>query len=564
MSEAQHGEKRRIGFFVSAELEGVYREIAGLLGIAWSGNSDDEMSSDFDVILVDGISLARLTELTLSYSDSDSGRPHEDKPLILVCGPVSGENPDLRLKTLPFHLGQEGTRLLMEGRDYTEKNVSEPSLDLMLEELREVLRREVRNYIELPPIPWGYSYAMTLTHDIDILSLKEMPIARTFLGYFYRSSVLNWKRWRARKVQTSEFSRTLWEMVRTWTAKAGMGQDVWQRALPMLLALEKRLGVRSSLYFMPMPGKAGILPETLKLFKDNDNDSGNPKNDAYDQARESAPANRASFYDVTKHQALLDTLEDDGWEAGVHGIDAWHDVQAAQAEHDRISQLTGQNEIGVRMHWLYFQSPDSFKALEEGGFLYDATFGYNEVVGFRAGTLQPYHPLNCQTLWELPLHIQDGALMGEEYLDLNREDAFNKAKPILAWAKRFGGAVSLLWHNQSFTAPRFWGEVYERLIDQGKTDGAWIAVPRDVLRWFNLRRKCEVDLSIEGTHWLVRCVISDQDLIPPTSLQIPPVRVRLYIDPRRVLAVSVPYEVGEGYLDFPVQALVTLEVEGEG
>lgn len=538
MSETQQGAKGRIGFFVAKELEKVYQEIAGLLGIAWSGalvadyekNSCAEMSSNLDVILVDGISLERLSN---------------DKPLILVCGPVSGQNPGLRLQTLPFHLGQEGTRLLMEGRDFTEKNVSEPSLDLMLEEVRKVLRREIKNYIELPPIPWGYSYAMTLTHDIDILSLKEMPIARTFLGYFYRSSVLNWKRWRAGKVETTEFSQTLWEMARTWAAKVGIGQDVWQRALPRLIALEKRLGVRSSLYFMPMPRKAG--------------DHG--------PMRESAPANRASFYDVTEQQPLLDTLEDGGWEAGVHGIDAWHDVQAAQAEHDRISQLTGRNEIGVRMHWLYFQSPNSFKALEKGGFLYDTTFGYNEVIGFRAGTLQPYHPLDCQTLWELPLHIQDGALMGEEYLDLNREDAFKKATPVLAWAKRFGGAVSLLWHNQSFTAPRFWGEVYERLIAQGKTDGAWIAVPRDVLRWFNVRRKCEVDLSSEGTHWQVRCVLPDPALITPeytTSSQIPPVRVRLYIDPKKVLAVSVPCEVGEGYLDFPAQALVTLEVKGEG
>ena len=78
MSEAQQGEKQRIGFFVAKELEGVYREIAGLLGIAWSGNlltdyernSCGDMSSNIDVILVDGISLERLSE---------------DKPLILVC-----------------------------------------------------------------------------------------------------------------------------------------------------------------------------------------------------------------------------------------------------------------------------------------------------------------------------------------------------------------------------------------------------------------------------------------------------------------------------------------------
>ncbi|MHB8125733.1 MAG: polysaccharide deacetylase family protein [Desulfitobacteriaceae bacterium] len=523
-----------VGFCVAESLKPVYREIAGLLGISFA--EDKEVSpgnktlQNYDVLLVDGVDLSQLSGL-------------EETTLIIVCGPVTGdgETLGLRLKTLSFNLGLEATRFLMEGRAPTEKDVGKPILDLRLEEIREVLHREVRNFLEIPPIPWGYSYAMILTHDIDILSLKEMPVARTFLGYFYRSSVLNWKRWRAGKVHTSEFYRTLWEMARTWAARFGIGKDVWQRALPGLLRLEKRLGVRSSLYFMPFPNKPGILPEPLRT------------------GRVSAPANRAAFYNVLNYQEMLNSLEEGGWEAGVHGIDAWHDVQAARAEHGRVVKLTGKEEIGIRMHWLYFQSPHSFKALEEGGFKYDATFGYNEVVGFRAGTLQPYHPLNCQMLWEFPLHIQDGALMGEEHLDLNREDAFRKAKPILDWAKRFGGAVSLLWHNQSFTAPRFWGEVYERLIAQGRSDRAWIAVPRDVLCWYDQRRKCKAVLSREGVHWQISCTFPDQELIP----SIPPIRIRLHLRPERVRSASVPYVEGDGYIDFPAQNLVTLEVEGE-
>jgi hypothetical protein len=484
------------------------------------------------VIIVDGISLTDL---------KDVGQ----KTLIVVCGPIQEDNPGLRLKKMTFNLGLEATRLLMEGRDYTEAQVNEPVLDQILQELRSVLSREVKNFLELPPIPWGCNYMMTLTHDLDILSLKEMPIARTFLGYFYRSSIVNWKRWRTGKVKTSEFSQTLWEMVRTWAAKFGFGHDVWQRALPMLLNLERRLGVRSSLYFMPFPGKPGILPKASAEGIE-------------------APSNRASYYDVTQHQELLTRLEEEGWEAGVHGIDAWHSAQAAQAEHRRVSQLTGQKELGVRMHWLYFNSPISFQAMEEGGFLYDATFGYNETVGFRAGTLQPYHPLNCQSLWELPLHIQDGALMGEEHLNLTREEAFNQAKPILAWAKRFGGAVSLLWHNQSFTAPRFWGEVYERLIEQGKLDGAWIAIPRDVLRWFTLRRECQVSLAKEGSEWRILCHQPDgRTAFGKSSAHIPQVRIRLHIDPSRVKSCSVSYEEGEGYVDFPAQDRITFTVEGD-
>lgn len=577
----------QVGFYVAPELERVYREIAALMGIpnpVWGG------LEDCDVIIVDGISLTSLRKIG-------------DKPLIVVCGQdmpaeiyseahseahsevhskvysgVHSESPGLRVKVMPFNLGSEATRLLMEGRPYTEERAGEPVLDLMLEELRGVLRENVRNYLELPPLPWGHAYAMTLTHDIDILSLKEMPVARTFLGYFYRSSLVNWRRWRSGKVGTSEFARAVWEMVRTWAAKLGLGTDVWQRALPLLLDLEKRLGVRSSLYFMPFPGKPGVLPASRV----------DPAVSAAAAVPASAPGNRASFYDVTKKRELLTRIESEGWEAGVHGIDAWYSAESAKSEHERVFGVTGEDDLGVRMHWLYFDSPASFQALEEGGFLYDATFGYNEVVGFRAGTLQPYHPLNCQRLWELPLHIQDGALMGEEHGGLSREDSFQEAKPILEWARRYGGAVSLLWHNQSFTAPRFWGEVYERLIEAGKQDKAWIATPREVLKWFSRRRECRVSVKVSGSangnenenetrtgiesgfdSGTGTCLTIDcnyNDLASPAdsnSAGLPEVRVRLYLDPDNVQACSVPYEAGNGYIDVPARSGITLTLKGD-
>ncbi|MGC7871930.1 hypothetical protein ACPUYX_10420 [Desulfosporosinus sp. SYSU MS00001] len=565
---SSRNELGKIGIFVAEELERVYQELTALMGIpapvwlkARDGQGGPKAESEIetesvsetetetffacDVVIVDGISLE-------DFKAAGTTPLAGTSPLIVVCGPIQGENPGLRLTTLPFNLGQEGTRLLMEGRDYREAGVEEPSLDLMLETLRSVLRQEVKNYLELPPKPWGNAYIMTLTHDLDILSLREMPVARTFLGYFYRSSLVNWKRWRSGKVTTPEFLQTLWEMVRTLAAKLGIGRDVWQRALPLLLDLEKRLSVRSSLYFMPFPSKPGLLPQALQDGKNQG------------EAEVTAPANRASFYDAAKHRRTITRVEEEGWESGVHGIDSWHSAPAARAEYKRISQLTGQKELGVRMHWLYFETPASFQAMEEGGFLYDATFGYNEVVGFRAGTLQPYHPLNCQTLWELPLHIQDGALLAEEHLDLNREEAFKQAKPVLAWAKRFGGAVSLLWHNQSFTAPRFWGEVYERLIVEGKQDGAWIAIPRQVLKWFSLRREAEVTLTKEGSKWQVFCTQpAGEASYGPTDTPLPPLRVRLYLDPGRIKECSVAYEAGEGYIDIPARPLVTLEVEGD-
>ncbi len=98
-----------------------------------------------------------------------------------------------------------------------------------------------------------------------------------------------------------------------------------------------------------------------------------------------------------------------GCEVGLHGIDAWLDSSKGREELEEIRRLTGASEIGVRMHWLYYdqQSP---VALEKAGAAYDSTIGYNETVGYRAGTTQAYKPLEATRLLELPLHVMDTAL----------------------------------------------------------------------------------------------------------------------------------------------------------
>ncbi len=42
--------------------------------------------------------------------------------------------------------------------------------------------------------------------------------------------------------------------------------------------------------------------------------------------------------------------------------------------------------------------------LDEAGFSYDSSAGYNETVGYRNGTTQVFRPLGTKTLLELPLH----------------------------------------------------------------------------------------------------------------------------------------------------------------
>ena len=55
------------------------------------------------------------------------------------------------------------------------------------------------------------------------------------------------------------------------------------------------------------------------------------------------------------------------------------------------------------MHWLYFDQ-NSPKTLENAGANYDSTVGYNETVGYRAGTAQGYTYSNAlknsSVVWE--------------------------------------------------------------------------------------------------------------------------------------------------------------------
>ena len=49
------------------------------------------------------------------------------------------------------------------------------------------------------------------------------------------------------------------------------------------------------------------------------------------------------------------------------------------------------------------------------GATYDSTIGYNETVGYRAGTTQVYKPLEMTRLLELPLHVMDTAMFYPAY-----------------------------------------------------------------------------------------------------------------------------------------------------
>src|SRR6185436_8281772 len=124
---------------------------------------------------------------------------------------------------------------------------------------------------------------------------------------------------------------------------------------------------------------------------------------------------------------------------------------------------------------------------------YDSTVGYNETVGYRAGTGQVYKPLQTTRLLELPLHIMDTALFYPSRLSLGPAEDRELVAGIVDNARKFGGCVTVNWHDRSIAPERCWGEFYAELVDELYSKGAWLATAAEAVSWFRNRRAAKFE-----------------------------------------------------------------------
>jgi len=205
-----------------------------------------------------------------------------------------------------------------------------------------------------------------------------------------------------------------------------------------------------------------------------------------------ATALRAVCYEARELASTICRLQFAGCEIGLHGIDAWLDSSKGQQELEEIRQLTHAAEIGVRMHWLYYNEK-SPATLERAGAAYDSTIGYNETVGYRAGTTQAFMPLEAERMLELPLHAMDTALFYLSYLGMSPKKASARLRQMVDSVAQYGGCLTINWHDRSLAPERLWGSCYRELIQDLKNRGAWFATAGQAVSWFRLRRSVEFE-----------------------------------------------------------------------
>jgi len=205
------------------------------------------------------------------------------------------------------------------------------------------------------------------------------------------------------------------------------------------------------------------------------------------------------------------------------------------------------------MHWLFFDEK-SPAVLERAGFSYDSTVGYNETVGFRAGTTQAYKPLAAENLLELPLHVMDTALFYPRHLNLSEDKAERMVGNLIDDAAEFGGALTFNWHDRSIAPERLWDGFYLKLLRKLKNRGAWFATADQAVSWFRKRRSTAIEVTRtdgEGIRIKVKVKVGDR---------LPGMRVRVHKPQVRTAAEGTPAPSSPRFVDYALNNTFETEI----
>jgi peptidoglycan/xylan/chitin deacetylase (PgdA/CDA1 family) len=184
---------------------------------------------------------------------------------------------------------------------------------------------------------------------------------------------------------------------------------------------------------------------------------------------------------------LVETLLEGGAEVALHGsYTAAGDPERLAEEKARLEFLAGP-VTGQRYHYLRVDPSENLAPLASLGFRYDASLGFADSPGFRAGIAHPFRPWDAAAdapapIVEIPLAVMDVTLAEERYLGLPAGEAERRLLALVEWAAAVGGGFSVLWHTDRFdpSTSRGWDRLFIRFVEAVRANGG-VCVPAETL-----------------------------------------------------------------------------------
>ncbi len=186
----------------------------------------------------------------------------------------------------------------------------------------------------------------------------------------------------------------------------------------------------------------------------------------------SEPSHYDEGYDLSQepYRSILQQIRDEGHHIGWHpGYRAGEDDKIFWQERERIAPYLTEENFGVRHHYLRWRGGHSWNRLEQAGAKFDSSLGFNEVIGFRCGTSQPFPVYDLNTdkelqLIERPLILQDGAIFS--FMTGTDSEKETETLKIAKRVGQVGGELSILIHNFDFEETESISNFYLKVMNQ--------------------------------------------------------------------------------------------------
>ena len=194
-------------------------------------------------------------------------------------------------------------------------------------------------------------------------------------------------------------------------------------------------------------------------------------------------------------EEMFRSLAARGFEIGLHGsYESWTSEFMLERQRAKLTERLGAPVRSTRQHFLRLDLQRTWDAQEHAGFTTDATLGYNEAVGFRAGIAAPFHPWDDarnrgRALLELPLTLMDGALF--RGLALSEAEARATTLAHLETVERSCGLAGLLWHPNVVSDRMYpgWWRCFLAAADHCVARGAWVTSVGEIAEWWSDRSR---------------------------------------------------------------------------
>ncbi len=234
------------------------------------------------------------------------------------------------------------------------------------------------------------------------------------------------------------------------------------------------LAVRRAVSLLPTPGGVGPLdPYTVFDFLMTTSEARGVRSTFFFLTRETEVPDGSRYrIDDPWARRLIAEIARRGHRIGLHGsYHSFDDPDRLRAEWALLEAACAGLPAGVlrraiRQHFLRFRAGETWRAQVEAGLEEDESLGFADAVGYRAGTARSFRGYDITRGAPLanrvrPLHVMDVTLL--QRMSTTLPDRLATVADMARRTRRFGGELSLLWHNSSLET-RAMKETYLDLV----------------------------------------------------------------------------------------------------